>query len=331
MHFCIFMAAMVWGADPSRPAQTTEPASPKSGKSLTSSTLAANDRGFEHLTYGIPKNALRTGPFGLRTSGPHTMIKYYYLYSDPKTGDRVGRETFVEDRAKKGSQTRVRMELFKDQLVHGVQREWHDNGKPKSVAPYKKWIMHGTFKHWDKNGKLIGWYRIINGKGVRRLYYSNGQLHRELAYDFNRTHGPIRIFHENGQLSGITQHQYNEPYGMGVSFWPNGEFEGRSWSDSEGHLQLLVSNEPGPNFMGPLRLKVTYYLRGSKVSQKQYLAAATKDPSLPIPLDDPEKYKELSERTKRIVDHYKKLRRVKIPLEAPTDNTLPFDIPEPRK
>lgn len=318
-------AQVFWAAAVSQAGVRANPAPSKSPRELPYSSLAPNDRGFEHLTYTIPKNAVRSGPFGLRSSGLRTTAKQYYLYSDPKTGDRLAREVFVLDLVKK-TKTRVKLELYKNKLKHGVQREWYDSGKPKSVAPYKKWIMHGTFKHWDKDGKLIGWYKIINGKGVRRQYYSNGRLHREVTFEFNRRHGPIRLFYENGQISAITQQAYGEPCGTEVGFWPDGRFEDRIWGDCQGHFHLMILNETGPK--QKQRSDVTYYVHGTKVSKKQYLAAAAKDASLPKPLDDPEKYKVLSEREKRIIEHYKKLKRVKIPLEAPTDNTLPFDVQE---
>ena len=299
------------------------------GEKLPYSSLAASDLGYEHLAYVLPKDAVRTGPFGLRSSGLRTKVKQYYLYSDPTTGDRVGREVFVVDRDKK-TRTRVKLELYKHKLLHGVQKEWYDDGKPKSIAPWKKYIMHGTFKHWDKNGKLIGWYKIINGQGIRRLYHSNGRPFREIPFRFNREHGAIRTIYENGQIRTISQKRYHEFFGMSVSFWPDGRFRSRAWSDSEGQFHgPVILNETGAK--QKQRSEITYYVHGMKVSKKQYVAVAERDSTLPKRLEDPETYKQLSERTKRIIEHYKNVKPLKIPLEAPTADKAPFDVPIGRK
>ncbi|EDY15967.1 hypothetical protein CfE428DRAFT_6486 [Chthoniobacter flavus Ellin428] len=50
--------------------------------------------------------------------------------------------------------------------MHGVQREWYRNGRPKSEEPYKHAVMHGVFKklapryfEWEDGG-VAGWKRI---------------------------------------------------------------------------------------------------------------------------------------------------------------------------
>jgi antitoxin component YwqK of YwqJK toxin-antitoxin module len=267
-----------------------------------------NDHDQSYRSYGIPKNAVKGTPFRDRGDDADTID-----YLAPVTHDLLAKERVLP----KTHQV-IQRDLFKGYsgshpILHGIQREWYDNGKPKSEKPYKNGIMHGLFKERDELGNLVACYKIINGAGFEQVYYSNGRLKREAAYRENRKNGPYFEFYKNGQMSCFTDELDGRPVGLGVSYSPNGQIADLCHNDEDGAYGPYVRFSPE----GAVEGDVKYFVRGEMVTREQYLAQTKIDPRLPKVENDPLMYKKWEDkRIKRIVEHYYKVAPVNIPLEC---------------
>lgn len=70
----------------------------------------------------------------------------YTLNGKPFTG--VGLDTFKDGKPKS------RWEI-KDGMLHGVVREWHDNGQLMVETHYADNKRHGLNRYWSKEGQLF--------------------------------------------------------------------------------------------------------------------------------------------------------------------------------
>lgn len=54
---------------------------------------------------------------------------------------------------------------MKDDLKHGHETTWDDDGNLLSIEPYARGKIHGTAKQYGRNGKIIGTYKLKHGTG----------------------------------------------------------------------------------------------------------------------------------------------------------------------
>ena len=265
-----------------------------------------------HLSYSIPDNAVKVGP----RAGRGGIISTTYL--NPDTDDinkkLVGIE-FFDKKTKK----RTKLVLYKNRKKHGVQKEWYKDGFPKSEAPYKNDIMHGVFKHWDDKGNLVGFYRILNGTGVKKVFFSNGKVKEKREFQNNKITGESFVFYNSGQANSLNWKKDGLYYTDGFAFHENGKLY--CYGKFETRAQL---NGPTVYFSKtgqPIEKELVYYIHGKKVTKEEYLEASEKDSTLPKLEEDLEKYKEYAlEKTQAIIDKYKNMEPVEIPLLEPTPN-----------
>jgi len=271
------------------------------------------------LDYAIPDSAIR-GPLGNDLQQgyryqdifpPNTDLttrRTEEKYSKPVQSDRIGFEEFFEGHL-------VGRVLIRKQLRFGVTRKWHENGQLASEEPYRDDVMDGLFRQWDDQGRLVAQYIIRNGDGTKRIYNSLGEMIREehlvkgkldgWCTAYSEIHGARWVaFFVNGKASGITLDFDRDWHTLKISWHPN--------------------NIPETNLHGPqisflpdgTVANAKWYLNGKKVSEVEYASAAAKDTSLPPYYIDKTKYREINDSEARtVVQHYKNLPRVKIPLE----------------
>jgi antitoxin component YwqK of YwqJK toxin-antitoxin module len=264
-----------------------------------------NDHDQSYLSYDIPKNAVKKTPFSDRGDRAETI-----KYSDPATDELVASERILPQ-----SHRRIQLELFKAWELHGVQREWYDDGKPKSESPYKNGVMHGLFKRWDEKGNLVACYKIVSGSGIEKVYYSNGRLMQEVQYRENVRNGLCYQLYDNGQMMSVGTCTNGRPSaGVGIDYYPSGEISDVACHDEKGQpIGPFARFAPD----GKLDRDVTYFLDGMTVTKDQYLQHSKADPKLPKVENDPQRYKGMEDdRIKRIVAEYKVTLPVKIPLEC---------------
>lgn len=204
----------------------------------------------------------------------------------------------------------VKRELLKDRKKHGVQREWHLNGRPKVEAPYKNGIMEGVFRAFDDKGALVGQYAMLQGNGTVVIYDSSGRLTSEDQYKNNLREG-LRM-ERIANLISLTWSKNGHPIGKGYGFFENSGLAAITFFSNSG-------DPVGPvvefSSAGSLTKK-SWYLNNRIVTETEYAAAASKDPSLPPYYAEVRQYKQfVSEEVQALLTKYRTMPRVKIPLQ----------------
>jgi len=287
---------------------------------------AANGEEFEYLDYSISSGADKYGPVATRESEV-TYTKYFSKGANPR-----------DAKALLGVQYRrngvlVKRELYKKGKLHGVQKKWYPNEKIKTESPYREGIMHGDFKHWNENGQLIGQYKMRNGDGVITIFFDNGNLARVEFYKDNLKQGWYLEFYQNGNLKCINKMVHGKYIPkMNVAFHGSGKLYLMAMSDDQDHLKngILIYFHEDDTLQ-----EISYYLKGNKVNKAQYAAAQKKDETLPPLFANAPKYKEtLSLEIKGLIEAYKTVEPVKIPLKFDDQGTIitksgrPFVLPK---
>ncbi|QIF05569.1 toxin-antitoxin system YwqK family antitoxin [Roseimicrobium sp. ORNL1] len=267
---------------------------------LSSAMLAAENE--DHLTYGIPAGSTKTGPH--TTRDPEKQECLYFAPGPEKTRENLVAIELMDH------EVVVKRELLKDGKKHGIQREWHPNGRPKLEAPYREGSMEGTFKEWNENGDLVGQYSMSKGTGVVKVYDSTGRLLREDHYKNNERDG-LRM-ERLTEIISLTWSKGGHLLGKGCDFYENGELATIGFFSNNGQ-----PNGPVVTFSRDgTRTRASWHLSGQEVSEAQYAAVALKDPSLPRYYPDLSEYKyRVGEDMREWLEKYRTMPPVKIPLQ----------------
>jgi len=254
------------------------------------------------LTYDIPDNAHRIGPINTRDS--HQKFFAYFRGGAKVSSDTlIGRETYYD-------QTLIMRELYRNGKRHGIQRQWYNNGRPELESQYNNGDMDGTFKVWDDRGHLVGQYIIVRGAGTAKTYDSKGRLIKEDNYQGNKRHG-LRMLRLNGLIS-LTWSKDGHLIDKGYDFHENGELAVIAFFSSIGQPNgpLIEFSKAG------VVTKKSWYLENREISESEYAFAASRNSSLPPYYSDAREYKKLvSEDARILLEKYRTMTSVKIPLE----------------
>lgn len=143
-------------------------------------------------------------------------------------------------------------------LRHGIEYRWDQPGVLLSAEPYVDGLPHGIAKQWD-NGVLIGTYEMVRGTGLD-LWWGR---------------------RDDGERCLYEARYLREGHREGFEWWI--DRDQRSVYE-ERHFQrgLLHGIERVWNSAGRLRRGCPkYWVKGTQVSKRAYLAACKRDPSLP--------------------------------------------------
>ncbi len=280
-------------------------------------TSLAGESDLAYLEYTIPEDAIKQGPRNTRDG--QKSIRYL---------DATNRKVICEEiRSTRGVMRR--RDLFKDGKKHGVQREWHEDGKKKLEAPYQNGLMHGVFRHWDEKGNLVGCYRMKDGSGTRRIYHSNGRLKEEQPYLEGKRHGRLVNMFDKGTTQYVCSWERGEPIGLAFGFHYNTgaiSFVGNGDKDGELH-------GPAVDYHHKSGIEdASYYVHGKEVSAAAYRKACETDPTLPRYRKDPLEYRKLlTPEVRAVIKRYQQIEPVNIPLQVPAAwrNFLPPEPGEP--
>lgn len=140
---------------------------------------------------------------------------------------------------------------------HGWQYRWHEPGKLLSCEFYEDGRAHGTAYQWAHDGRMIGSYTMEHGTGLDLWWQDlEGDVTLSEAYQYRdgARNGYEWWFYDGRRLS-IEKH------------WSNGVEHGieRQWNPGGG----LCRGYP------------RYFVRGERVTRRQYLAACRTDTALP--------------------------------------------------
>lgn len=261
-------------------------------------STAADQDELTYLNYGISADSERQGPLPTRERHVITYV-YFARGAEQSRSNVLAKESFYKD-------TRTALELFRHGKKHGIQREWFRNGKIKAESPYKNGVMHGMFKRWSETGDLIAQYRIVNGTGTMRIYQSNGYLDTEPEIKDSRRNGRSIVFFPNQRARSITWFKNDMPAGKGWAFYEDGSPYLIAWSQGPS----IYFDQKG------LPSRKLWRVNDREITESEYIKLAAADASLPPYYEDASRYKEfVDESINAIIEKYRKLPRVKIPLE----------------
>lgn len=146
----------------------------------------------------------------------------------------------------------------KDDRLHGWQYRWYPGGALMSAEPYENGLGHGTAYQWAEDGTLMGSYTLDHGTGIDLWWedWPEGPVLQEVRYLCNGFRHGWEWWISVDQESIYEEHHFcmGEPHGIS-----------REWN-SRGRLR---------------RGFPCYFVHGERVTKRQYLALAGRDPSLP--------------------------------------------------
>jgi hypothetical protein len=149
---------------------------------------------------------------------------------------------------------------LKNGRKHGLLWRFDTPGCLTSVLPYRDGKEHGISRQYQ-DGKLIGVYRLVHGTGV--------DLWRCVDCD----DGSILLSEVHYMMDGRPQH--------GFEWWLNEDqrsvYHERHWLEGDLHGIERMWNDRGRL----ARDSPAYFVRGQKVTKRQYLRASERDETLP--------------------------------------------------
>jgi antitoxin component YwqK of YwqJK toxin-antitoxin module len=274
-------------------------------------TGAAGEPGAtEYLRYKLPPDAIKKR-YGKRDGALDVYFDKKHEHTSEE--DLTGKDVLARERIRFG--TLCKRELFLNGKRHGVQLEWHSNGKLSSAIPYLDGVMHGVCMHWDEKGSVVGCYRIERGEGTKKVYHSNGRPKEFIEFQGGVEHGERWIFHDNGNPLACGPYRNGKMVGLHYGFHYD-----------DGSLYYVCKGDEDGEYHGPFvrythkgELKsISYYLHGKRVPVDEYRKAAETDRTLPRFRKDPQDYRQLlTQETKDRIKAYKAKPRAKIPLAIP--------------
>lgn len=139
---------------------------------------------------------------------------------------------------------------------HIVHRDYHDNGKPKSLTNFKD----GSSESYNKDGIKISETLNIPGRPeckVSREWYNNGILKKE-AYSYNNKLDSIyKTYHANGNLQRLRYYKEDNPSGDYKEYdekgnlkregqYVNEKMEGKWTAYSDGNAEVTLYEKGFP-------------------------------------------------------------------------------------
>lgn len=140
-------------------------------------------------------------------------------------------------------------------LRHGPFISYHANGRVSWVTRFVNGKEHGVSRQYDRNGNLIGTYKMRHGTGVDLWYTAPGELSEERHVQDGKWNGPERWWNANKTVWEETHFRDDVEHGIKRAWTVRGSLR-------RGYPQ--------------------YFIRGVKVTKRNYLRACEQDASLPL-------------------------------------------------
>ena len=141
----------------------------------------------------------------------------------------------------------IAIDRYLDGLLHGIQKEWHLNGKLRSINVFQNGVMGDS----------------------ALAYYSNGNLKTRAVQN-----GTSITLSATGDTLSVTKMRNGKPYGISKSFYPNGNKRGVSRSNDSGKRHGLSEQwrEDGTRkdsivYDDGLIIEARYYYTSGKLRQ----------------------------------------------------------------
>jgi antitoxin component YwqK of YwqJK toxin-antitoxin module len=147
---------------------------------------------------------------------------------------------------------------LKNGVRHGIQYRSEIPGKLLSAEPYSNGFPHGTARQWSDDGTLLGSYTMKHGTGFD-LWWAD-----ECGFPYL---SEVRYF-KDGKRHGFQ--------------WCLNADQKSVWWESHFHNNQMHGIERSWNHLGRLhRGYPRYWVNNLRMTNRQYLRACDKDPTLP--------------------------------------------------
>lgn len=153
-----------------------------------------------------------------------------------------------------------------DGRMHGAEREYHSDG---ALAYRARWVhgrQHGWQEQWDERGRLLVRTRFVRGTGLD-AWFTIGRLSETRQFVDGDRHGFERWWSTRRTIWSEAHYVAGREHGVF-----------REWRDTATATATATLRRGFPHF----------WIRGSRVTRRDYVRAATTDASLPRvhPRDD---------------------------------------------
>lgn len=148
---------------------------------------------------------------------------------------------------------------YQDGVIRGTRYRWDTPGRLLSAEPYERGVPHGVARQWSDDGRLIGTYTLERGTGIDLWWQER----------------------EDGSAYLAEVHFMRDGWPHGFEWWL-AEDQQRVWIErhwSHGHRHGIEREWNGQGRL--CRGYPRYWVNGERVTKRQYLRAAARDPSLP--------------------------------------------------
>ena len=155
---------------------------------------------------------------------------------------------------------------YENNLPHGENKHFREDGSIESVVRYKKGKLSGTTEHFHANGKLKDSTTYAGDITIQCSYYENGQLEKERGMRHKKPHGMWKDFLENGQLISEMNFIDGREHGDHRRYYENGNLKSQiPYSKSRKHGVEIHHFSSGK-----LRKVATYYFGVRDGELKEY-------------------------------------------------------------
>lgn len=220
-------------------------------------TIEVYDNGFlqdKQVINRYDENGNKTGIW--REYHPNGVVKAEIKYRD---GKQDGVQKYYN---KKGKLIEIERMIYgeadttADQVaLLTLHKEFHPNGKVKSIGAMKNGLKDGVFRLYNENGELItgNIYEkdtlvaegFISADGIYngdwKLYYKNGQLKAEGAYENGVQTGKWIYYFENGRIEQKGTLKENKYVGYWEWYYPNGQLKRTETYNNRSELNGTVT------------------------------------------------------------------------------------------
>jgi antitoxin component YwqK of YwqJK toxin-antitoxin module len=134
----------------------------------------------------------------------------------------------------------IRQEEAKEVIKLEVKTDYYPNGKPKTIASYRKNVPEGVRREFSEDGKVTAGYvfeegkiisqGIIDEEGIKngpwKDFYRDGQLKSEGIYNKDKRVGEWKFYYNNGQVEQSGKYNKNgKPDGLWKWNYPDGSLK----------------------------------------------------------------------------------------------------------
>jgi antitoxin component YwqK of YwqJK toxin-antitoxin module len=116
-------------------------------------------------------------------------------------------------------------EYYANDLLHGMRRDFHTNGKLRTEVNYSEGLMDGLYKRYSLDGILVEEIPYKDGKrnGVLKSYFDDGVVLAVENWAMDVKNGEFKVFFYDGVIRLKEFYKKGVPEGLFEERYPNNE------------------------------------------------------------------------------------------------------------